>query len=88
MQKVGMSAREVKSSIRSQVLTVFSLPILAACMHLAFGFKVITKLLALLNITNIPLFLLCTVVSVVVFALFYAIVYVLTARTYYKIVER
>ncbi len=87
MQKVGMSKREVKASIRSQVLTVFFLPLVVAILHIAVAFKVITKLMAVLNLVNVPLFLGCTILTVVVFAVFYTIVYGITAREYYKIVN-
>ena len=87
MQKVGMSRDEVKKIIRSQVLTVFFLPLLTAVIHIAFAFPVITKLLAVLNLTNITLFALCTVGTILIFTLFYGIVYAITAREYYKIVQ-
>ncbi|WP_334296661.1 ABC transporter permease [Sporofaciens musculi] len=87
MQKVGMSKREVKHSIRSQVLMVFFLPLVMAVLHISVAFGVITKLLAILNLTNVPLFLICTIITVIVFALFYGIVFSLTAREYYKIVN-
>ena len=87
MKKVGMSKSEVKKSIRSQVLMVFFLPLVTAVIHIAFAFKVITKLLALFNLTNITLFASCTLGTILVFAIFYAIVYYLTARVYYKIVS-
>ncbi|HHW30586.1 MAG TPA: ABC transporter permease [Clostridiaceae bacterium] len=87
MQKVGLSREEIKKSIHSQVLTVFFLPLVTAVIHIAFAFKVITKLLVILNLTNIPLFALCTALTILVFALFYAMVYALTAKTYYKIVS-
>jgi len=87
MQKVGMSKAEIKATIRSQVLKVFFLPIIAAAIHIAASFKMITKLLALLNLTNVPLFFWCTVVTLLVFAAIYGLVYVLTAKIYYKIVE-
>lgn len=87
MQKVGMSRDEVKNSIRAQVLTVFFLPLVAAGIHIAAAFMMITRLLAVLNLTNIALFAWCTVLTIFVFAVFYAIIYALTARVYYKIVE-
>lgn len=87
MQNVGLSKEEIKKSIHSQVLIVFFLPLVGAVIHIAFAFKVITKLLALLNMTNVSLFVLWTVITVFVFAVFYAIVYLLTAREYYKIVS-
>jgi putative ABC transport system permease protein len=87
MQKVGLSKEEIKKSIRSQVLVVFFLPLVAAVIHIAFAFKVITKLLALLNLTNIGLFVICTAATILIFAIFYAIVYLVTAREYFKIVS-
>lgn len=87
MQKVGMDKKEVKRSIRSQVLTVFFLPLIVAIIHIAVAFKVMTKMLATLNLVNVPLFLTCTIITVVVFAIFYAIVFAITAREYYKIVN-
>lgn len=87
MQKVGMSREEVKKSIRSQVLTVFFLPLIAAGIHVAVAFKLITRLLALLSLTNVTLFIICTIGTILVFAVFYAVVYALTARTYYKLVK-
>lgn len=87
MQKVGMSHSEVKKSIHSQVLTVFFMPLGVAVVHLAFAFKVITKLLSIFNLNNIPLFAGCTALTILVFALLYTIVYSMTAKTYYKIVS-
>lgn len=87
MQKVGLSKEEIKKSIKSQVLIVFFLPLVTAVIHIAFAFKVITKLLAVLNLTNVGLFAICTVGTILVFALFYAIIYAITAREYYKIVS-
>ena len=55
-------------------------------LHIAVAFKVITKLLVALNMVNVSLFLTCTVATVVVFAVFYAAVFGVTAREYYRIV--
>jgi putative ABC transport system permease protein len=87
MQKVGMSREEVRKSINSQVIKVFFLPLLAAVIHIAFAFKVITKLLEIFNLTNVPLFALCTLSTILIFSVFYVAVYTLTAKTYYKIVK-
>lgn len=87
MQKVGMGHHEIKKSIQSQVLTVFFLPLVTAVIHIAFAFKVITKLLLIFNLTNVPLFAMCTAATILVFAVFYAAVYAMTARAYYRIVK-
>lgn len=87
MQKVGMSKWEVKKSIQSQVKTVFFLPLVTAVIHLAFAFKMIRKLLSVLNLTNVGLFITCTIVTTAIFVVLYAVVYLLTAKIYYRIVE-
>ena len=87
MQKVGMSKREVKSSIRSQILMVFFLPLVMAIIHIAVAFPVITKLLSVFYLKNTKLFFGCTAGTVGIFAVFYVIVFVITAKEYYKIVE-
>lgn len=87
MQQIGMSKAEVRSGIRSQVMTVFFLPLIASCAHIVFAFSIITKLLALFELTNIKLFAICTVGTISVFAVFYAIIYAVTARVYYRIVS-
>lgn len=88
MQKVGMSKEEVKASIHSQVLTVFFLPLIVAGIHVAAAFPMISRLLELLNMLNTSLYVVCTAVCFLVFAGMYVAIYVLTARTYYKIVSR
>ncbi len=87
MQNVGMSNKEVRSSVHSQVLTVFFIPIAMAIVHICVAFPILTKLLALLNLTNVPLFAVCLAVTVVCFIAVYAAVYAITARVYYKIVD-
>lgn len=87
MEKVGMSQKEVRQSIRSQVLKVFFLPLGMAVIHICAAFPLMTRLLEMLNLNNHPLFFGCTCVTILVFTVLYGIVYSLTARTYYKIVR-
>lgn len=87
MQKVGMSKKEIRSTIRRQILMVFFLPLVIAAIHIAFAFPVITKILKMFNLTNIMLFFTFTVITVLVFAVIYTIVYALTARSYYHIIS-
>lgn len=86
MEKVGMSKKDVKSSIRSQIRTVFLLPIAVATIHVAAAFPMTRRLLAMLNMSNYKLYIICVIATVVVFAIIYIIVFLLTSRTYYKIV--
>lgn len=87
MQKVGMSRREVKKCIHSQVLTVFFLPLVTAVIHTVVAFPFMTKIMRLLNFSNVHAFMAATGITIVVFAVVYVIVYTVTARTYYNIVE-
>lgn len=86
MEKVGMSNTEVKSAIRAQIQTVFLLPIVTAAIHVTAAFPIITKMLAMMNLTNKTLFAGCLIGTIVVFAIIYLAVFLLTSRSYYKIV--
>ena len=87
MRKVGLSEREARRAIRSQILTVFFMPILVAAIHIAFDFNLVVLLLRLFSLTNVKLTALCTLGTLLVFCAVYAVVYALTARSYYKIVR-
>ena len=88
LMKVGMSRKEVRKSINSQVLTVFFMPLIVAGIHVLFAFPLISKTVALMTgVEQDQLLFLVTAVCFVVFAAFYLIVYLLTSREYYKIVS-
>ena len=87
MQKVGMSKREVKASIRSQVLLVFFLPLIVAFIHVCVAFPMVKKLLGVLNLSNTDPFFWCLLGTVAAFAILYVAVYSVTSRIYYNIVE-
>lgn len=86
MEKVGMSKKDVKISIRTQIRMVFLFPIAVASIHVAAAFPMVKRLLLMLNMTNSALYAKCVVVSVLIFAIIYVIVFMMTSRTYYKIV--
>lgn len=88
MQKVGMSHREVKRSIHSQILTVFFLPLIMAGIHIIFAFPIIREIMRVMYLTDVKLYIMCTVGCFVIFSLMYVLIYVLTAREYYRIVKR
>ena len=87
MQKVGMSREEVKASIRSQVVTVFFLPLITAGIHVAAAFPMFNKILILMNMENTEMYAVCTGICFLVFAVMYVVIYSVTARTYYRIVS-
>ena len=88
MRKVGMSRQEVRSSIRRQILMVFFLPLMAACVHIAMAFPLMKRMLLLVGMVNDRLFLMCTVATAVAFAAVYGLIYLVTARSYYRILEK
>lgn len=86
MEKVGMSNDEVKATIRSQVRTVFFLPILMAAIHVGMAFPMIKRLLSLFGLSNTALFTGCMAGTILVFTLIYLLVFLKTSKIYYKIV--
>ncbi len=88
MQKVGLSRREVRSSVRRQILMVFFLPLLMAMLHITMAFPMIRRMLLLFGMTNTKLFIVCTAGTVLIFAVVYGLIYLMTARSYYHIIER
>ena len=86
LRQVGMSQKEVAVSIHSQILLVFFLPLGAAAVHILAAFPMLSKMLELFQIYYVPLFALCSLGTLAVFCLIYALVFLLTARTYTRIV--
>jgi len=88
LQKVGMTKREIRRCVNSQVLTVFFLPLGAAAVHMVFAFPIVSRLLMLFGLTDTTFLALVTVCCLGAFAALYGAVYVLTSRSYYKIVSK
>ncbi|MBR2176919.1 MAG: ABC transporter permease [Clostridia bacterium] len=87
MQKVGMTKREIRRSINSQLLTVFFMPLIMAGTHLVFAFPMIKKMLLVFNMNNAALFAAVTGICFLAFALLYVLVYRITSNAYYQIVS-
>ncbi len=85
MQKVGLSKLEVKKTIHTQIIMVFFLPLVTAIIHTAFAFPMIKHILRAFALTNVKLFLICTLVCVLIFSLVYGLIYSITAKVYFKI---
>lgn len=88
MQKVGMTKRDIRKSINSQMLTVFFTPLIMAGLHLGFAFPCISKILKLFAFDNVRLNVIITLACFAVFGIFYGIVYKITSGSYYSIVCR
>ena len=86
MRKVGMTAKDIRRSINSQMLTVFFLPLVTAAIHTAFAFPIVQKLLAIFNLQNTVLSLMVTLAAIVIFGIFYGVIYKITSNAYYSIV--
>ena len=87
LMKVGMTKKEVKQTINSQVLTVFFMPLIMAGIHLAFAFPMIQKILMLMSGVEAKVFVIVTIGCYLVFVLFYVLVYVVTSKSYYTIIS-
>ena len=88
MRKIGMTTKEIRKSINSQVLIVFGFPLILAGIHSAFLVSVVNFLLSVSIVDNRQLAARMTLLSFGLFAIVYAIIYMLTSRTYFKIVNR
>lgn len=86
LQQVGMTDREVRASIHSQILLVFFLPLCTAGIHTAAAYPMVSKLLTLFQLTSTGHYALCTAGTLAVFCAVYALVYGLTARAYRRII--
>ena len=88
LQKVGLDEKQTKATIRKQIITVFFLPLLFAFLHIAVAFHMLQLIVALLGATNIPLLIQTTITTCGVFLLVYILVFVMTSRSYQKIVAQ
>lgn len=86
MTKVGMGRDVVKAAINAQVRTVFFMPIIVAILHLAMAFPMLKAIMLVFGLMNTDLFVGCLVVTAAVFAVIYFLVFLLTSRSYYRIV--
>ena len=88
MRKIGMTKREIQRSINSQMLTVFGLPLFVAGIHLTFAFPGVYQMLKVSILDDKPLLIKVALISFLLFALAYGLVYFITTRTYFRIVNR
>ena len=87
MQKVGMTKEDIRNSVNSQMLTVFLIPIIVACIHLAVVLPIVNKLLMLFGLFDIARLILSSAVCVLICSIVYAVIYRVTSNAYYRIVS-
>lgn len=87
MQKVGMTAPDIRHSVNSQLLTVFFLPLAGAALHMAFAFPMIRRVLLVFSLNNTALFVATALISLAVLSVVYTLVYRATSNAYYRIVK-
>lgn len=87
MQKVGLSKEEIRKVIHSQVMLVFFLPLVSAIVHAAVAAGIVAKCLQMVVIVHMPTFCISVALTCVVFALVYGVVYKITSKEYYGIVN-
>lgn len=87
MQKVGMSDKEIKGTVHRQILMVFCLPLAGAVLHTTAGMFMVEQLMATIKLFNTSLMIVCTILVEILFIVLYGISYLMTARTYYRIVK-
>ena len=92
LQKVGMSRKEVKKTIHSQVLMVFFLPLIVTAIHLAFNYNMMNGILSLMSVGTAvhaadSTFLITTIITLAAFCVIYTLVYLATSKAYLRIVS-
>ncbi|MDO4667129.1 MAG: FtsX-like permease family protein [Streptococcus sp.] len=88
LQKVGLDEKQIKQTIRKQILTVFFLPVFFAFLHIAFAFKMIQKIVFILGGYDVLLLIQTTIAICLIFLLAYISVFLLTSRSYRRIISR
>lgn len=87
MQKVGLSKEEIKKAIHSQIMLIFFLPLVTAIIHSAVALKIVANCLRMVVVVHMPTFVLSVLVTCVLFSVVYGVVYKITSREYYLIVQ-
>ena len=87
LQKVGLDEKQIKQTIRKQILIVFFLPLAFAFIHLTFAYHMLSLILSALGVLNSALMLAVTLGVCAIFFISYVIVFMITSRRYRKIVS-
>lgn len=87
MKKIGLTEGEIRKSINSQLLFVFISPLIVAGIHLIVAFPMLRNMLIFFELYNTNIFIIATLISYITFGIFYGIVYKLTSKVYFNIVN-
>lgn len=87
LQKVGLDKKQIKQTINKQVLTVFFLPLLFAFIHLAFAYHMLSLILKVIGVIDTTMMLIVTLSICAIFLIAYVLIFMITSRSYRKIVQ-
>ncbi|HES9514616.1 TPA: ABC transporter permease [Streptococcus pneumoniae] len=87
LQKVGLDQKQIKQTINKQVLTVFFLPLLFAFLHLAFAYHMLSLILKVIGVLDTTMMLIVTLSICAIFLIAYVLIFMITSRSYRKIVQ-
>ena len=87
LQKVGLDQKQIKQTINKQVLTVFVLPVICSFIHLAFSYHILSLILKVIGVVDTTMMLSVTFSICGVFALIYVLIFMITSRSYRRIVQ-
>ena len=87
LQKVGLDQKQIKQTINKQVLTVFFLPVIFAFLHLAFAYHMLSLILKVIGVIDTAMMLTVTLSICGIFALIYVLIFMITSRSYRRIVQ-
>ena len=87
LQKVGLDQKQIKQTINKQILTVFFLPVIFAFLHLAFAYRMLSLILKVIGVVDTAMMLSVTLTICGIFALVYVLIFIITSRSYRRIVQ-
>lgn len=87
LQKVGLDQKQIKQTINKQILTVFFLPVIFAFLHLTFAYHMWSLILKVIGVVDATMMLTITLSICGIFALIYVLIFMITSRSYHKIVQ-
>lgn len=87
MKQLGLDEILIKKTINKQVIWVFLIPVIVAIIHTLAAFRIIYSVLGIVGQYDLGLYATSYVGVIVVFIIFYSMMYWITSRIYYTMIN-
>ncbi|MEK4909247.1 FtsX-like permease family protein [Niallia sp. FSL M8-0099] len=88
MKRVGMSDREMTKTIRQQTWIMFFAPLAVALLHLTMALPLVMKLIGIAAMDDWLVVIGCGLFAAIVFIIIYGFLFILTEKSYKKIIRQ